>query len=282
MQLLGRRWGRVFRALLHGRHYASAIRSFRVYRQPLTSLKRYVTMSGDYPSTVSLRTPEGPLDITLYTPDDLVTVNEIFCRNDYLPVKHFEVVVDFGSNIGISALYWLTRNERAFVWLYEPLPQNIERLKQNLKGFEGRYKLVETAVGSENGPVSFGWEPTGRYGGVGKESFAEQISVPCQDAADALQEVIAAHGRIDILKIDVEGLETAILERIPDALLPKISQISVERRYDQNFWPEIYDMAVFGNVTQFASKTARAPIAARPNADAGLEPEPSAGNQAQA
>ena len=155
-----------------------------------------------------MRTPQGPFDVTLYTPDDLVTVNEIFCRNDYLPPNDFEVVVDFGSNIGTTALYWLTRNEKATVWLYVPLTQNIERLKYNLRGFEGRYKFTETAIGALNGPVSFGWEPAGRYGGVVKAEFAEHITAPCQDAADALRAVIAAHGRTDILKIDVEGLET--------------------------------------------------------------------------
>ena len=36
-------------------------------------------------------------------------------------------VIDLGSNIGISALYFLTRNADCRVWLYEPVPRNVER-----------------------------------------------------------------------------------------------------------------------------------------------------------
>ena len=46
------------------------------------------------------------------------------------------MAVDFGSNIGISALYFLTRNPSVQVYLFEPVPSNIERLRENLKGYE--------------------------------------------------------------------------------------------------------------------------------------------------
>ena len=57
-----------------------------------------------------------------------------------------QVVVDIGSNIGISALYFLTRNPDCRVWLYEPVPRNVERLRANLAGYEDRYTLREAAV----------------------------------------------------------------------------------------------------------------------------------------
>ncbi len=44
--------------------------------------------------------------------------------------RDISVVVDFGSNIGISALYFLTRNQDIKVYLFEPVPQNILRLKK--------------------------------------------------------------------------------------------------------------------------------------------------------
>jgi len=44
---------------------------------------------------------------------------EIFCRLDYLAKTDIKVVVDIGSNIGISALYFLSRNKQAKCYLFE-------------------------------------------------------------------------------------------------------------------------------------------------------------------
>lgn len=254
MGVLGRGFGQVLRALWAPRHYLGLCRGLYVYRRPFRQIRRYLTMGGDYPDTVEVRTPLGPIALRLYAPDDLVTVNEIFCRNDYRPLAPPGVVVDIGANIGISAAYWLTRAPDAFAYLFEPLPQNLERLEANLQGFAGRYRLERAAVGTEDGPVEFHWETTGRYGGVGKAELPKMLTVPCRDAARVVREVADRHGRIDLLKVDVEGLETAILDRIPDDLRPKIAQIVVEHPYAANPWPRLYAMRVRGLVTRFAFK----------------------------
>jgi len=54
----------------------------------------------------------------------MLTVNEIFCREDYYCNGSVNVVVDLGSNIGLSALYFLSRNDKAKVYLFEPDPKN--------------------------------------------------------------------------------------------------------------------------------------------------------------
>ena len=71
------------------------------------------------------------------------TVNEVFCRQDYGADASIRAVVDVGSNIGISALYFLTRSPDCRAWLYEPVPRNVERLRGNLAGYEDRYALRE-------------------------------------------------------------------------------------------------------------------------------------------
>lgn len=254
MAIMGRRLGRLLGALFEPRHYLGVLRGGVVYRRPLRQIWRYVTMTGFYPDRVAVRTPLGLQEIALYAPDDLVTVNEIFCRNDYLPRGQAEVVVDLGANIGVSALYWLTRSRTAFVYLYEPLPQNLPRLKDNLAGFEGRFALAEAAVGLETGDVAFNWEPTGRYGGIAKPELADVLEVPCIDIVDVIADVLAEHGRIDLLKVDVEGLETALLDRIPADALPLIGQIVAEHPYARNPWPELFHMRVRGLVTTFTRR----------------------------
>ncbi len=56
------------------------------------------------------------------------------------------VVVDIGSNIGISALYFLTRNPACRCWLYEPVPRNVERLRANLRRLRGPLRAHGGAV----------------------------------------------------------------------------------------------------------------------------------------
>jgi hypothetical protein len=74
------------------------------------------------------------------------------------------------------------------------------------------------------GKVQFGWEESGRYGGIGLQT-GKYMSVNCIDANMALREVIARHGRIDILKIDIETLEKQVTERIPADVSCKIRKI---------------------------------------------------------
>jgi FkbM family methyltransferase len=151
------------------------------------------------------------------------------------------VVVDFGSNIGISALYFLTRNPGAKVYLFEPVPRNIERLKENLKGFENRYELKECAVGVEEGYLDFACDETGRHGGLiegGAPYFAEWdpekiISVKVEKANQILEDVLSRHDFVDIVKIDVEGYENNILAHLEIDILARISRIYAETNEDQ-------------------------------------------------
>jgi FkbM family methyltransferase len=179
----------------------------------------------------------------------MLTVNEIFCRNDYECIAP-KVVVDFGSNIGISATYFLTRCSETYCYLFEPLPQNIERLKANLKPLEGRFTFAPCAVGLSNGEVSFGYEPTGRYGGIGIET-GMTTTVPCRAANEVLAEVLAKHGEIDILKVDIESLEKEIIDKIPIDMKLKIKTILVEQQYDSNPYEAIYRFRQYGPIARF-------------------------------
>lgn len=223
----------ILRALFERRHYVAAANALAKVDAPIDFLKRYVSNGGQYPADITVRTPQGPITLTTYSPDDVQTINEIFLRGDYDAPANGQVVVDFGSNIGISAAFFLSRRPDAVIYCHEPVPRNIERLKQNLAQFGDRVTLAETAVGLENGMVQFGWEPTGRYGGVGRETGA-WIEVPCADSNEVLAAIIAKHGRINTLKIDIETLEAAVTSRIPPELSDKIDNVVVEYPFATN------------------------------------------------
>lgn len=98
-------------ALFQSRNYTALYYMFKVYRNFFKNLYCYVTAKGDYPRNIELFTPVGLKSIQLFSHHDLLTVNEIFCRQDYKANKSIKFILDLGSNIGISGLYFLTRNE---------------------------------------------------------------------------------------------------------------------------------------------------------------------------
>jgi FkbM family methyltransferase len=228
-------------ALFKKSFYLAFVNIFIYFKSPLKILIRYVFEVGNYPENIFVRTPLGLQCMTAFSHHDLITIIECFGKLDYEAPKSLSVVVDFGSNIGISALYFLTRNEGVKVYLFEPVPRNIERLKQNLKGFEERYELRECAVGIEDGCLDFACDDTGRYGGLikgGAIHFSQWdskkiITVNVVSANKVLEEVLSQHESIDILKIDVEGYENQILGHLRENILSRLGRIYAETSNDQ-------------------------------------------------
>lgn len=250
MQLAGRGLRRIAASVAHRRNYTAARNMLRVYQHPAQIFRHYLTGTGSYPSTVRVRTPMGWLALQLYTSHDLLTVNEIFCREDYRAESTDTVIVDFGSNIGISAAYFLSRSPDAFCYLYEPLPRNITRLRENLQPFGDRYALQEVAVGVTDGEVQFGWEETGRYGGVNAQT-GHTLTVASTNSRQALDDIVGKHGHIDVLKIDIEGLEGQVVANIPAELARHIGKLFVEYTFDTNPLAETHSMREYGSITQF-------------------------------
>lgn len=234
-------------------NYYALAHMLHVYERPLLAADRYFFGHGVYPCAVQVRTPMGTQNLTLFNSQDAITLHEIFCREDYRCSPAPEVVVDIGSNIGISALYFLTRSSSVYCELFEPDPRNIPYLLVNLDRFANRFVLHEMAVADRQGILSFKREPTGRYGSIdlttqssrdnSKTQERAKYEQPPQDAGQdrilvrvehintVLDGVISRHGRIDLLKIDTEGSELSTLSAIDHQLLSRIRHIVIE-------WPD--------------------------------------------
>lgn len=229
----------VLRQMAEPENYRSALRIRSTAVHPLDFARRYFLGAGDYPAPCPVRTPAGIVAPTVYSHHDVFTVNEVFCRLDYRLPEGAVNVVDIGSNIGISALYFLTRSPRVRCHLFEPDPRNVERLRGNLTGYEDRYVLREAAVADFSGRVSFGRETSGRYGGVGV-STAEEIEVECLHINDVLRGALRDAERIDLLKIDTEGLENRTVAAIDRELLVRIGVMVFETTSPFNPAPELF------------------------------------------
>ena len=213
--------------LLEPENVEAMVRMLKVHRRPGLAVFRELTSSGSYPARWEIRTGLGPRTAHLFHLEDFSTLNLIFCRRDYIVPADSEVVVDIGSNVGLSGLFWLTEAPRSTVYLFEPVPAHAERIKQNLSGLEPRYVFSDLAISDFSGEVEFTLEPTGKLGGIGREG-SSQIKVECRHVNEVLEPILARHGAIDVLKVDVEGQEAAILRAIPEEVWRKIRVLNVE------------------------------------------------------
>ena len=233
MRVGGRPVSRIVRAPFVGRHWRALVGMTTAY-PPLRLpdvVRRYLAAAGGYPYRCEIRTPVGHVRPLLDTPDDLVTVNEIFARRDYEASRTLAVAVDIGANIGLATLYFLTRNSSSRVYCFEPDPKNVVRIGRTLDDsrFSGRYELQAVAVADADGEATFYTESTGRYGGL-RPGWRSQttITVPTRDFDSILGEILAREPKIDVLKIDTEGTEEELVRSIRRDHLQRIDRIYYE------------------------------------------------------
>ena len=153
-----------------------------------------------------------------------------------------------GSNIGLSALFFLTPDECVRVYAFEPDPRNVERLQNNLEPFTGRW-TVRSRLGDERGTVSFGRDRgAGDYGAVGSP-HGEQLRVRCEHINDVLRKVLETDSRIDLLKIDTEA-PNMIVGAIDRSLLGEVRNLCFETRSPLNPWPERFTLSASPSVAR--------------------------------
>jgi FkbM family methyltransferase len=225
------------KVLFDPRQWLGLLRIFVVTKKPITFLMIYLTLSNSRMDStnfeIKYRHRGKTQSIFVRGPHDYCTFFEVFCRRDYAVKKPGIVVVDIGSNIGISARFFL-ENGAKFIYLYEPDRENLEYLRKNITNFPQRYALESKAVSISSGSNSFEFENTGRYGrlvddvnlddGIARNTTEVEVI----GISDVLASVFFDHNNLDILKIDIEGLEVEMVKAIPPNLLAKIKMIQYE------------------------------------------------------
>lgn len=125
-------------------------------------------------------------------------------------LKNGDVVIDVGANEGVHSLVCgKIVGENGAVVAYEPHPKHIERINANLElNSLANIKIREYAVGEKSGIIPFTFLETGNTGlsriDPNSKTFAKQVSLDSDLNNLALR-------RIDLIKIDVEGMELSVL-----------------------------------------------------------------------
>lgn len=118
-------------------------------------------------------------------------------------------VLDLGGNIGCFGLLLLDQYPSASLTAFEPDPSNLDVLKRCIaqNGYEEQWRVVEACATPADGETSF----------VGGQGALSRVPLPGDVSGDAptitvpTVDVFPYLDGIDLLKIDIEGGEWALL-----------------------------------------------------------------------
>jgi len=178
---------------------------------------------------LKVRLKSGTSALIRPTPStDFNVFYEVFVKCVYRPHYSLDpasvrLIVDLGANVGYSNLFWFELFPDAEVLTYEPHPRHVALASKNLQmnGLVDRVEVRAAAAGTCAGQAMLS--------DCGAESAivdgASESAVPVQ-TVDFFADL--PRRPIDILKIDIEGGEYALLrDRRFDAIRPRLVCLEV-------------------------------------------------------
>jgi FkbM family methyltransferase len=162
---------------------------------------------------------------------DIGVINEIFIKGDYkYDFGNLNNIVDVGSNIGASAVFFAINNPNSKIYCFEPDPNNFELLKLNTKKFPC-IKIYNKAISFEKGFIELNiGNSTSLSSSVYKRDILDKsVKIEALSLKDILE--IEKIEKIDLLKMDIEGYEWDIFSKNK---VEKIDNFVVEFHEDLN------------------------------------------------
>ncbi|HET8843800.1 MAG TPA: amino acid adenylation domain-containing protein, partial [Ktedonobacteraceae bacterium] len=196
------------------------------------------------------------------------TYSEIFEHQHYLQagitLPEEACVVDVGANIGLFSLFVGLHRPHARIYAIEPMPALVDLLRRNLHLYDLPAHLIPCALAQHPGLETFSYYPhvsilSGRFADAHEdratlkaflrqeETFnedealldellterlqREEVLCPVKTLSQVMHEEHLTH--IDLLKIDVEKSELAVLQGIEPQDWSRIDQIVVEIQQSQ-------------------------------------------------
>jgi FkbM family methyltransferase len=164
------------------------------------------------PSTrrVKLRLNGRELDWCIGPKSDLFIINEILLCNEYgrFEIVEPELVLDLGSHIGVSLLHWRLRFPRARLIGIEPNSVSFTRLLENASQLPA--EVHQLAIADRDGEVEFFADRQACLSSLAHAPGRESVTVRARTLDTLIEEL--AVDQIDLLKLDIEHGETAVLQ----------------------------------------------------------------------
>lgn len=178
------------------------------------------------PATFRLRSGER-IYLRAAPATDVLTAYEMFVAEVYRdvgpePNPAVKRVVDVGANVGLSLVYWANRYPKAALVAFEPHPVHLASLRRNLEinGIADRVQVHAAAACTAPGTAHLSDEENCSAVVDGKTTGAQRVEAVDFFASIGIEP-------IDLLKIDIEGGEYALLEDARFAAL-RVSRLVLE------------------------------------------------------
>lgn len=133
-------------------------------------------------------------------------------------IRRGRSALDIGANIGIHAVVMAAASISGQVLAIEPVPANVERLRANIRlnGLKN-ITVIEAAASERSGIIEIHVPASGSaiqpYGSAVRNTEFLSSSRPIQVRTSPVDELVAEYRilGLDLIKIDVEGFEAAVL-----------------------------------------------------------------------
>lgn len=160
---------------------------------------------------------------------------EIFVDENYYfeSTSKAPLILDCGSNIGVSVIYFKALYPEARIIAFEPSPDNLALLKHNIERNKlTNVTIIPAALGREEGEAVISMH--GPATTVHSDFAHMQKHTTAQE--DGKQVTVAVHrpstyidGSVALLKLDVEGAEGDIIEELDaSGKIDQIEEIAME------------------------------------------------------
>ncbi len=170
--------------------------------------------SGEWPpdrwTRITVRAFGKQVPFVVSTMSDLLVLRDVFFFEDYGNESGDPTtILDLGSNIGASVVYFRLKYPGARIVAVEPDPRAFAKLRENTAAFEG-IELRQVAIAAENGEtVLHRHDQSWSSSLIESWQGTEVESVRTQTLDDLVDEV--GLDSIDLLKMDIEGAEFQVL-----------------------------------------------------------------------
>lgn len=175
------------------------------------------------------------LEFKIYDYVNLLVLFEIFYNNDYkISLSNPVNIVDIGSNIGDSTIYFSKRFSNTKIYSIEPNNKVYRLQKENLKLNKiNNVVTFNQAISDKNGTRDFYLSPASGLSGFTKNNTSSiKVKVKTSNLDSFFKQ--CSISRCDLLKLDCEGAEFDILLNSNDRTLLKVENFIVEYHDDKN------------------------------------------------
>jgi FkbM family methyltransferase len=182
------------------------------------------------------------LQLYIESPEEFFIIKEVFIEKDYnLLSNESFVVFDIGMNIGLSSLFFGLQNNVLQIYSFEPVVTTYNQALYNLElnaAISAKIEAFNFGLGgfSRVEKVLYNSQAKGNCGirlelsQVIDKDKAEEIEINIKNVQEVLPDLFAKHPKEKkVLKIDCEGAEYEILQKLSDSnLLADIDVLLIE------------------------------------------------------